>query len=107
MPIFDNSKDVEVVDDPHTGEPAVPEPGHEPEQVEAVIGDDETAGEVPELDEPIQVESDLITFVAQEDFSGRINQDEFHFEKGVRYQVTRDQANTWVEAEKGYTIEVA
>lgn len=107
MPIFDKSNEVELPD-PHTGEPAIPEPGHEPYQVEADIHTDETAEEIPEIEQDaVQVETDVVTFVAQEDFEGRINQDDFKFTKGTRYFISNDQANFWVDAGKGYIAQTA
>lgn len=69
--------------------------------------DESALQEVPsEVERPaVQVESNDVVFVAQEDFEGSINREPFKFTKGVRYQVTRDQANTWVQAEKGYILE--
>lgn len=76
------------------------------ESKEVQLSTDETLGEAPEqVEEPIQVEKTTVVFVAQSDFDGNINREEFSFQKGVRYEVTRDQAQTWVDADKGYILE--
>lgn len=51
---------------------------------------------------PHQVEPAYKIFVPFEDFEGRINQEDFQFKKGVAVKVTADQANTWLDAKKGY-----
>lgn len=79
---------------------------NESEEQQIQLGADETLGETPtEVEEPIQVQAESVVFVAQEDFEGSINRENWTFKKGVRYDVTRDQANTWVQAEKGYIVE--
>lgn len=85
-------------------EKAVEVAADESKQVQ--LSTDETLGEAPEqVEEPVQVEKTTVVFVAQEDFEGNINREEFAFQKGVRYEVTRDQAQTWVDADKGYILE--
>lgn len=52
--------------------------------------------------EPKQVEDVLVEFVPFTDFTARINQDDFSFRKDIPTRVTRDQANIYLEAKKGY-----
>lgn len=83
---------------------------NESEQVQQQSADlnvEEALQDAPEeVERPaVQVEASDVVFVPQVDFEGSINREPFKFSKGVRYQVTRDQANTWVQAEKGYIVE--
>lgn len=41
-------------------------------------------------------------FVPTEDFEGRINQTDYTFKKGLAVKVTPDEANVWLDADKGY-----
>lgn len=67
---------------------------------EAQVSD--TPGEDAAFPPAHQVEPKYKIFVPFEDFEGRINQEDFSFKKGVAVKVTADQANTWLDAKKGY-----
>lgn len=85
---------------------AEPAPEREEKQVsDQNVSVDQSAAEIldPVDVEPKQVESDTIVFVPFEDFEARINQDTFYFRKDIPTTVTRDQANVYLDAKKGYT----
>lgn len=52
--------------------------------------------------EPVQVEPETVVFVAFDDFTGRINQRDYSFVKGVPVKVPREEVNVWLDAKKGY-----
>lgn len=55
------------------------------------------------VDRPVQVEDPWVTYVPRKDFTGRVNQDDYEFTKGVPVRVPRDVANMLLEDEdRGY-----
>lgn len=120
MAIFDNKKEssagidpqddrspeeiaAEVARQPVEEQGSVDHSGSEPSSVEVELDENVAEAEAPEeVVSPHQVEPTFVIFVPFEDFEGRINQEDFHFEEGKAVKVTRDQANTWLEAKKGY-----
>lgn len=78
--------------------------GDSTDQPENQVSVDESAADLlePTEIEPQQVAEVKVVFVPFEDFDARINQTDFTFQKDVPVKVTRDEANMYLEAKKGY-----
>lgn len=77
----------------------------ESSNISVEVNEDAAEDEVP-IEEtypgPHQVEPTFVIFVPQEDFEARINQEEFSFQKGAAVKVKKEDANDWVDQERGY-----
>lgn len=80
------------------------------DQNEVDVNPDAAEQDVPDRgyhkgnDVAIQAQEETVVFIPSEDFEGRINQTDYTFQKDVRVRVTRDEANTWVDAKKGIIL---